>query len=222
MIVRKSKSIREQVYDKLKEMIANGEIKSGERIVEVEYAEKFHTSRTPIREAIRMLELEGFVEVNVKGGVTVTNITRKDIEDIYRIRIALEEIIIEEVIKLATEKDLEKIAYLLEKTDEKIKEGDDPKGTFKLFTTFNDYLYDISKQERVVELLTNLNSYLKRFRQVAVDYDVRKDEAQSQHKAIYKALREKNVELAKKINKEHLETSRDFIIEKTIKKEENI
>lgn len=217
MIVRKSKSIREQVYDKLKEMIANGEIKPGERIIEVEYAERFNTSRTPIREAIRMLELEGFVEVNAKGGVIVTNITKKDIEDIYRIRIALEEIILEEVIKLATEKDLEKIKELLKKTDEKIEEGNDSKGTFKLFTTFNDYLYEISKQERVVELLTNLNSYLKRFRQVAVDYDVRKDEAQTQHKAIFKAIQEKNIELAKKINREHLETSRDFIIEKTIK-----
>lgn len=216
MLVQKSKPIREQVYDRLKEMIVNGEIKQGQRIVEVEYAEKFNTSRTPVREAIRMLELEGFVQVTAKGGVIVTNISRKDVTDIYRIRIALEEIILEEVVKLATEDDIKKMEELLDKTEKMAKTGAEIKNVFKMFTTFNDYLYEISKQERTVELLKNLNSYLKRFRQVAIESEVRKGDAILEHRTIFEAIRDRDLEKAKIINKKHLETSRDFIITRII------
>ena len=61
MVIMKMKSIREQVYEALKEKIINGEISSGERIVEVDYAKEFGVSRTPLREALRMLEFEGLV-----------------------------------------------------------------------------------------------------------------------------------------------------------------
>lgn len=216
MLVQKSKPIREQVYDRLKDMIVNGEIKQGQRIVEVEYAEKFNTSRTPVREAIRMLELEGFVQVTAKGGVIVTNISRKDVTDIYRIRIALEEIILEEVVKLATKDDIERMEELLNETEKVVEAGMEIKNIFKMFTTFNDYLYEISQQERVVELLKNLNSYLKRFRQVAIESEVRKGDAILEHREIFEAIRDKNLEKARIINKKHLETSRDFIINRII------
>src|SRR3712207_7146373 len=77
MIIKK-KSIREQVYESLKEEIVNGEIQSGEKIIELEYAEKFGVSRTPLREALRMLELEGLVSNAEKGGVTVNYISRSE------------------------------------------------------------------------------------------------------------------------------------------------
>ena len=86
MIIKK-KSIREQVYESLKEEIVNGRIQSGEKIIELEYAEKFGVSRTPLREALRMLELEGLVTNAEKGGVTVNYISKEDIEEIYKIRV---------------------------------------------------------------------------------------------------------------------------------------
>ncbi len=73
-MIIKQKSIREQVYESLKEAIVNGEIESGEKIIELEYAEKFGVSRTPLREALRMLELEGLASSAEKGGVTVNYI----------------------------------------------------------------------------------------------------------------------------------------------------
>ena len=109
MKIEKSKPMRELVYEELKRLIIDGEIEAGERIVETDYAQKFQISRTPIREAIRMLELEGFIESQPKGGVIVKEIGKEDIEEIYRIRIALEGIIIDEVIKKVTAKDIEKV-----------------------------------------------------------------------------------------------------------------
>ena len=99
MIIEKNKSMREKVYDTLKQMIIDGVIKPGERIIETEYSNKFQISRTPIREAIRMLELEGLVESQTTGGVIVKTLTREEISEIYKIRIALESLIIEEIIK---------------------------------------------------------------------------------------------------------------------------
>ena len=99
MVIEKNKSMREKVYDSLKEMIIDGVIQPGERIIETEYSNKFQISRTPIREAIRMLELEGLVESLSTGGVIVKIFTKEEISEIYKIRIALEGIILEEIIK---------------------------------------------------------------------------------------------------------------------------
>ena len=82
MIIEKSKSMREKVYDVLKEMIIEGKIAQGERIIETEYSEQFQISRTPIREALRMLELEGLVVSNAKGGVLVKKFTQEEIAEV--------------------------------------------------------------------------------------------------------------------------------------------
>ena len=79
MQIERKKSIREQVYEYLKEEIVSGKIKEESRIVEEEYALKLNVSRTPLREAIRMLELEGLIEGREKGGVVVPKITKKDV-----------------------------------------------------------------------------------------------------------------------------------------------
>ena len=211
MVIKKSKSVRELVYEELKKLIIEGEIKPEERIVETEYAQKFQISRTPIREALRMLELEGFVEQQSRGGITVKNITRNDIEEIYRIRIALEEIILEEVINKAKNKDIRKLERLMEDTEDLIDEGGDDKEVFKLFSEFNDVLYSIANLNRVTGMIKNLNLYLRRFRKMAIESEDRKEVAFKDHKDIVEAIKNKEIDRAKEINKIHLERSKDFI-----------
>ncbi len=82
MVIKKKKSMREQVYEYLKQEIVNGNIPEESRIVEEEYADKLNVSRTPLREALRMLELEGLVEAREKGGVTISRTTKKDIYEV--------------------------------------------------------------------------------------------------------------------------------------------
>lgn len=212
MKIEKSKPMRELVYEELKRLIIDGEIEAGERIVETDYAEKFQISRTPIREAIRMLELEGFIESQPKGGVIVKEIGKEDIEEIYRIRIALEGIIIDEVIRKVTAKDIRKLTRLMEDTEDLLDEHEDEKEVFKLFSEFNKILYDIAKLERVEDMITNIKLYLSRFRRIAVENDERRRVAFEDHKAIVEAIREKDEKKAIKLNREHLEKSKDFII----------
>lgn len=212
MKIQKSKPMRELVYEELKRLIIEGEIEPGSRIVETDYAEKFQISRTPIREAIRMLELEGFVESQSKGGVIVKQITKEDIEEIYRIRIALEGIIIEEAIRKAEKRDIRKLTRLMEDTEEMLEEYEDEKEVFELFAQFNNILYEIAKLKRVEDMITNIKLYLSKFRRIAVENDERRRVAFEDHKAIVEAIKDGDSERALELNKLHLERSRDFIV----------
>ncbi len=212
MKIEKSEPMRELVYEELKRLIIEGEIEPGARIVETEYAEKFQISRTPIREAIRMLELEGFVESQSKGGVIVKTITKEDIEEIYRIRIALESIIIEEVIKKAGARDIRRLTRLMEDTEDLMAEYEDEKEVFELFSEFNNILYDIADLNRVREMITNIKLYLSSFRRIAIENEERREIAFKDHKAIVEAIKAGDTKRALELNKVHLERSRDFIV----------
>lgn len=213
MIIEKNKSMREKVYDTLKQMIIDGVIKPGERIIETEYSNKFQISRTPIREAIRMLELEGLVESQTTGGVIVKTLTRKEISEIYKIRIALESLIIEEIIKKINNQDIKKLEKVLKNT-KKAFEVKDIEKVFSLFTEFNQILYDIASLPKVTGMINNINLYLKRFRKLSIDNPSRKEEAFEDHVQILEAIKNKELSTAISINRMHLEKSMNFILSK--------
>uniref|UniRef100_UPI003FEE8524 GntR family transcriptional regulator n=1 Tax=Fusobacterium mortiferum TaxID=850 RepID=UPI003FEE8524 len=195
MIIEKNKSMREKVYDTLKQMIIDGVIKPGERIIETEYSNKFQISRTPIREAIRMLELEGLVESQTTGGVIVKTLTREEISEIYKIRIALESLIIEEIIKKINNQDIKKLEKVLKNT-KKAFEVKDIEKVFSLFTEFNQILYDIASLPKVTGMINNINLYLKRFRKLSIDNPSRKEEAFEDHVQILEAIKNKELSTA--------------------------
>ena len=82
--------LREVVFNTLRQAILKGELKPGERLMEIALAEKLGVSRTPIREAMRKLELEGLVVMIPRRGAQVANITEKDLNDVLEVRITLE------------------------------------------------------------------------------------------------------------------------------------
>lgn len=213
MIIEKNKSMREKVYDTLKQMIIDGVIKPGERIIETEYSNKFQISRTPIREAIRMLELEGLVESQTTGGVIVKTLTREEISEIYKIRIALESLIIEEIIKKINNQDIKKLEKVLKNT-KKAFEVKDIEKVFSLFTEFNQILYDIASLPKVTGMINNINLYLKRFRKLSIDNPSRKEEAFEDRVQILEAIKNKELSTAISINRMHLEKSMNFILSK--------
>ncbi|WP_372714390.1 GntR family transcriptional regulator [Ilyobacter sp.] len=212
MIIQKNKPMRERVYEILKKMIIDGEISPEEKIVETEYAEKFQISRTPLREAIRMLELEGYVESHSKGGVIVKNCTKEDVEEIYKIRIALEGIILEEVIKKASQSDIKKLENIIKDTKKMMAENKNNDDIFKLFSKFNNTLYSIAKMSRVEDLIKNMNLYLRRFRKMAIEDFDRKKQAYDDHVELVNAIKENDINKALEINKIHLERSKNFIM----------
>lgn len=219
MIV-KPKSIREQVYESLKEDIVNGMIKPGQKIVEVEYANKFGVSRTPLREALRMLELEGLVNTSEKGGVFVNFISEDDIIEIYKLRVALESLVLTEIAQKFSH-DLGEVEEILEETrialDEEVVDYDN---VITIFGKFNNKLYETSRLSHVPKLITNLNLYTKRFRVLCLKDDSRLYDAFKEHCELIDALKQKDLDLALKINEKHLLLSMNFVLHKISDDEE--
>ena len=98
--------LRDVVFQTLRQAILRGELKPGERLMEIHLAQKLGVSRTPVREAIRKLELEGLVLMIPRKGAVVAEITVTDLEDVLEVRMALEELAVKLACRKITEEQL--------------------------------------------------------------------------------------------------------------------
>ena len=213
MQIERKKSIREQVYEYLKEEIVSGKIKEESRIVEEEYALKLNVSRTPLREAIRMLELEGLIEGREKGGVVVPKITKKDVEEVIKIRMALEAVIFEEIFEKVTEGDIKKLEKNIDKVQLIIENEKESLEVFKYFSDFNKTLYNIADLPRVVNLINNLNLYLKKFRKISIENSNRRLSAHKDHVKMVEFIKKDRKKEIIDLNKKHLTEAKEFLIQ---------
>lgn len=104
--------LRDVVFNTLRQAILKGELKPGERLMEIALAERLGVSRTPIREAMRKLEQEGLVVMIPRRGAQVANITEKDLNDVLEVRIALENVAIEKACARMTEEEMRRLGLL--------------------------------------------------------------------------------------------------------------
>ena len=213
MPIERKKAIREQVYEYLKEEIVNGKIEEESRIVEEEYALKLNVSRTPLREAIRMLELEGLIEGREKGGVVVPKITKKDVEEVIKIRMALEAVIFEEIFEKVTEQDIKKLEKNINKVELIIQDEKECLEVFKYFSEFNKTLYNIADLPRVVNLINNLNLYLKKFRKISIENGNRRLSAHKDHVKMVEFIKKNRKKEIVDLNKKHLTEAKEFLIQ---------
>lgn len=203
--------INESVYNGLRQAIIKGIIPAGERINEKEYAERLNISRTPIRDALRRLEIEQLVERIPGFGTVVKKITVGDAIEIFKIRKTLEVLATVNAMHLMTEENYEEMRNLLERTDE-ANERDDIKLVTELFGEFNSMMYRFSGMPRLAQIVTSLSEYLKRFRDISLRGKSRRDKAISEHWMIYEGMRDKDEERISAIIIKHLDYSKDNII----------
>lgn len=187
--------LREWVADSIRDMIAKGKLKPGERICETRLATELGISRTPLREAIRLLETEGFLRVIPRRGAVVRDISIKDVTEIYEIKATMEGL----SARLAThnfeKKDIEKLKeinhYLSELADKH-----DVNRFFKAHNQFHDYFLRASGNERLYQLNCSLIEQIHRLRLLSFTIEGRFKEAVAQHEKIIKAFEKKDSELA--------------------------
>jgi DNA-binding GntR family transcriptional regulator len=206
-----NKPIREVVYESLKKTIISGIIPVGERIVEKEYADRLNISRTPVREALRMLELEELVENIPRVGVIVKRISIEDVIEIYKIRQNLEVLASTNAMDNITEEEIKELEELLDLTEKKNREGD-IKEVVRLFGVFNSKIYEASRMKRLAGMISRLNEYLQRFRIISIAEDVRREKALKEHREILKAIIDKDKEGIDEIIKRHLDYSQDIVM----------
>ncbi len=205
------KPLREVVFEALREAIIKGILKPGERLMEIQLAEELGVSRTPVREAFRKLELEGFVVMVPRKGAYVAGISLKDIAAVFEVRAALEGLAAGLAAERITEGELEELERLLVQMAELIEKGEFSEFV-KLDTQFHDVLYKSSRNQRLIQILSTLRDEIQRFRAVSLSYPGRMREALEEHRKIVEAIAARDEDLAKKLAAEHIENAEASIL----------
>jgi DNA-binding GntR family transcriptional regulator len=203
-------SIREHAYIYLKEMILEGELKAGDRLIERELAGKLGISRTPIREALFRLESQGYVKTVPRKGVVVSNISESDVIEVFTILASLEVL----AVKLAAGRmDKETQLELDQKIEELMELRDQAEENFNLeHIQMNRLINKASKSPKLFEILTGLIDYIHMAANMGYETPGRRKESLREHIDIMKALRDKEAEMAEYLMRIHIENSKKAYI----------
>ena len=196
--------LRDVVFQTLRQAILRGELKPGERLMEIQLANKLGVSRTPIREAIRKLELEGLVLMIPRKGAEVAEITEKNLRDVLEVRCALEEL----AVQLACDRidkqgirDLQQAA----KNFESVLDSADITKIAEADVAFHDIIYMATDNKRLIQLLNNLREQMYRYR---IEYLKKKEyypRLLAEHQDIIQAIANGDRERATKITSQHID-----------------
>ena len=201
-----SRPIREIAYEVLKKAIITGEIPAGERIVETDYADRLHISRTPLREALRKLERDGLVEYVMRRGVVVRAFTIEDVKEIYTIRNALEMLTLPAIVEKATAEDIASLREKLAEMD-KLQEKDDVEALSPLAREFHTSLTAICGQKRILRVIEGQDEYIRRFSAMAIRQESRRSAAHQEHHLLVDYVESKDLERFSALMKQHIERS---------------
>ncbi|HYH01692.1 MAG TPA: GntR family transcriptional regulator [Bacillota bacterium] len=205
------KPLRELVFESLREAIISGQLSPGERMMEIQLAEEMGVSRTPVREAIRKLELEGLVVMIPRKGAYVAGLSLKDVTDVFEIRGALEGLAAELAADRITEDELESLERYLVKISEDIEHGDLNR-VVETDTDFHTILYQASRNSRLSQIINNLREQIQRFRTTSLSFPGRMKTALEEHRKIVEAISSRDGELARKLAKEHIENAENSLM----------
>lgn len=210
--VELNKPIRETTYETLKQAIIMGEIPAGSRLIETVYAESLHISRTPLREAFRMLELDGLVEYEERRGVIVRAFTIEDIEETFTIRNALMMLIVPSVIRNVTPDDISELEDILRRMDVS-HEAEDVAGLAVLNRQFHRKIEHISDKKRILRVLESQQEYLTRFSQLTITSMDRRSDAHREHHLLLRLLEKRDEENFSELMRKHLYESKIYCLQ---------
>jgi len=202
-ILQNDVSLRNKIYHALKEKILNGEYVQGDALVELKLSEEFGVSRTPIREALRQLELDDLVKSIPNRGVVVSEVSTKDISDVYEMRILIEGLASRWAAETITDKEKENIKEILD-LEEFYTKRDDNKKILEYDGKFHDAIYKASKSNPLNLILKHLHEYIQSARNASLSSEGRADAAFQEHKQIYDAIISGDSKLAEQLTAEHI------------------
>ena len=189
--------LRDVVFNTLRNAILTGELSPGERLMEIKLADKLGVSRTPIREAIRKLELEGLVVNTPRKGAEVANISAEDLRDVLEVRRSLEVL----AISLACEKMTDETLELLYENIDAFKHSIDAKATSDIASvdvTFHDIIYKSTGNNRLIQILNNISEQMYRYRFEYIKNKESWNRLVEEHMNIYEAIKNRDKDLAVK------------------------
>ncbi len=204
------KPLREIVFTTMREAIINGDFKPGQRLMEVQLAEQMGVSRTPVREAIRKLELEGLVVMVPRKGAYVAGLSSEDVKEVLEIRAVLEGLAASLAAKNASAADIEQLQEIVEK----FKVAAEEKDVVKLInfdSDFHDVMYRASKNKKLIQLISALREQVQRFR-VAYFTKIRSTQTLiEEHKDLVSSIVNNEPDRARAIAEKHISTTEKLI-----------
>ncbi len=204
--------LRDVVFNTLRQAILRGELKPGERLMEIQLANKLGVSRTPIREAIRKLELEGLVLMIPRKGAEVAEITEKNMLDVLEVRRALEELAVKLACERITEEEIQELKdaadafqkILSEKDITKIAEADE---------AFHDVIFKSTGNDRLIQLLNSLREQMYRYRLEYLKREEYHPQLLEEHQQIIDRITRKDQSEAAELIDRHIGNQVDVMLE---------
>ncbi|WP_242985428.1 GntR family transcriptional regulator [Vallitalea okinawensis] len=203
--------LRDVVFNALREAILKGDLKPGERLMEKQLAEKMGVSRTPIREAIRKLELEGLVVMVPRKGAQVAEITEKDVRDVLEVRAALEELAVKLACAKISDHEVKQLKEAINEFEEARRKGD-LETLVQLDIRFHDIIFKSTANDKLEQIINNLREQMFRYRLAYLRNESYHDKITDEHKDIAEALVEKDVERACRTAKQHIQNQEKAVI----------
>ncbi len=208
--------LRDIVFRNLRTAILRGDFQPGERLMENQLAERMGVSRTPIREAIRKLELEGLVVMVPRKGAEVANITEKDIKDVLEVRATLEGLAIRLACENMKPEDVNRLTLVNEKFMQAVKSKKMEK-VLEWDIAFHDIIFEASGNDKLIQILNNLREQIYRYRMEYIYHIADHRQLVTEHLQIVDALKKKEQELATSLAIAHVQAQKKSVIEYTKK-----
>jgi DNA-binding GntR family transcriptional regulator len=187
--LERPRSLRDQIYDRLRAAILSGEMPAGAPVIEVDIAARLGASRTPVREALRRLETEGMLEPRGARGTVVRELKRDEVACIFEIREALESLAARRASRRMTDRDYSELERLIERMR---KHVDDPAEMERLDTAFHDRILALADGIRLKRMLGDLRSDILPWRFIALANPERRKAVVNEHSTTLEAMRSRD------------------------------
>lgn len=196
-------SLRGRVFQAIQENILNGVYKENEELRENTIAKELGVSRTPVREALRQLELEGLVKIVPNKGACVTGITKKDVKDIYAVRSMLEGLCARWATEHITEEQLEEMEENIYLAEFHAAKGHSEQ-IAELDNRFHDIMYEACNSKMLEHLLKDFHQYVLRVRKKTLANANRGEASNHEHRLIMEAIKAKDAAKAEELANRHM------------------
>jgi len=218
LIIKNTKSIRQRIYDHLREQVLSGEIPPYQHLIETKIAKEIKASRTPVREALHSLELEGLIESIPRVGYVVKPINEAEVEEICEIRKAVEEIAARWAMEKAPQKLIEELKKNISASEEMAVNGN-PKKFIDLDAQYHEIIARLSGSKRLQELAQTLRRHMLRYRIQSIYLMDNVLRAIDGHKGILEAIEKGDSEGVNKAIERHLEQAKEDTLRYALKED---
>lgn len=207
-VLQQQRSTPDLIADALREAILRGIFQEGQSLRQDEIAAQFGVSRIPVREALRQLEAEGLVTLQLNRGATVSALSPAEAQEICEIRSALETTAIQLAIPQLTESDLEKATLILDATNQTI----DAARWATLNWEFHAVLYTPANRPRLLTMIKTLHVNIDRYVRLQMEKMNYLEKSQKEHYQLLDACRQRDAKAAVKVLKRHIDTAGEELV----------